>query len=216
MRSLVAAALVVAYGSLPILLGPPSFGATAHVRLESTLRFEPQDVTINVGDTVVWVYDDSSGQKHTVTRGSSPEKFDSSPNCPGTILSDDCIKSSNPTFQWRFTTAGDFTYVCKIHSGSGMIGTVHVREVTQSTPPPAQTSSAPPQQTTTSSPSSSASPSPSASASLSASPTDSGLAAGSPGSGSRGSGGTILIALAGVLALGAAGYFVWDRFIKSH
>lgn len=72
------------------------------------------NITINQGDTVVWVWSDNL--THTVTSlPSSEEKFDSKDKMGLGI-----------TFSHTFTKIGDFPYQCNIHPIT-MFGTIHVR-----------------------------------------------------------------------------------------
>ena len=69
--------------------------------------FAPAEVTINVGDTVIWTNSDSAS--HTVTSGdvNDPdtwsEFFDSGLMQPGS------------TFEYTFDTAGEYPYLCQLH-----------------------------------------------------------------------------------------------------
>jgi len=74
----------------------------------------PEEVTINVGDTVIWSNDDSAA--HTVTGGSAADGpsgiFDSSLFLAGT------------TYSFQFEKEGDYPYFCMVHPW--MQGMVHV------------------------------------------------------------------------------------------
>jgi plastocyanin len=78
------------------------------VRIEAT-AFEPRDVTVPVGRTIVWVNEDPF--PHNVSSAS------------GGFHSGDL----QPDARWTFqpATRGTFPYVCTLHPG--MKGTVHVR-----------------------------------------------------------------------------------------
>jgi plastocyanin/cytochrome c553 len=78
------------------------------IRIEGT-AFEPRDITVSVGRTVVWVNEDPF--PHNVSSAS------------GGFQSGDL----QPEAQWTFqpTTRGTFLYVCTLHPG--MKGTVRVR-----------------------------------------------------------------------------------------
>jgi plastocyanin len=78
------------------------------VRIEAT-AFEPRDVTVPVGRTIVWVNEDPF--PHNVSSAS------------GGFHSGDL----QPEARWTFqpATRGTFPYVCTLHPG--MKGTVHVR-----------------------------------------------------------------------------------------
>jgi plastocyanin len=88
--------------------GTPAAGGT-EVSMEN-IKFNPQNVTIDAGDTVTWVNDDSVG--HDVTA----DDFKSGD--PGAMQNGD-------TFEHTFDAAGTFDYVCTVHPG--MEGTVTVR-----------------------------------------------------------------------------------------
>ncbi len=81
-------------------------------------KFIPDSVNINVGDTVMWVWQ-SDG--HSVTEGGfgnpSPD-FDSG-----------VIDTPN-TFSHTFTAPGTVDYHCKPHFFMGMVGTVNVAGAT--------------------------------------------------------------------------------------
>jgi plastocyanin len=72
-------------------------------------KFDPQTITVKVGDTVEWDWTDTSAP-HTVT--AQDGSFDS------------CTQNSGFKFMVTFTKAGDVQYHCTIHSG--MTGDVKV------------------------------------------------------------------------------------------
>jgi plastocyanin len=71
--------------------------------------FAPMSLTVPVGSTVTWTFDDSA--KHTVT---AKDKSFSSPDL-----------SSGQTYKHIFTTAGTYQYICSIHQY--MTGTIVVK-----------------------------------------------------------------------------------------
>ncbi len=107
-----AAALVLAVGSVA------SVGAattvTVHVGLDGD-AFSPATVDINVGDTVMWVWD-SVG--HSVRQGDS---F----NAPNPLF-DTGVQDQPFTFSYTFTDPGTVNYYCQPHYFMGMVGTVNV------------------------------------------------------------------------------------------
>jgi plastocyanin len=121
------ALLVLAAGVLAAAL--PALGADATVNLVDA-KFQPQTVTISVGEKVTWI--NSSGGFHNVS-------FDD-----GSFRNGDPA-SSNWTAERTFTAAGSFAYHCDVHGapgGVGMSGTVVVVEAGATpapTPPPAET-----------------------------------------------------------------------------
>jgi len=78
--------------------------------------FDPESLSVLVGDTVTWVND--GAVEHTTTSGEvgSPDgKWDSGSMAPGA------------TYKHVFTTAGDFHYFCALHGASyGMKGVISV------------------------------------------------------------------------------------------
>jgi glucose/arabinose dehydrogenase/plastocyanin len=85
--------------------------------------FSPKDVTVNVGDTVVWTQFDAVN--HTVTSGTA---------CSSDGTFNSGFLSSGQTFSYTFATAGSFPYFCIPHCLSGMVGSVTVQS-TANTPP---------------------------------------------------------------------------------
>ncbi len=91
---------------------PSGAGTGETTQLKNTViiedyRFEPAEITINVGETVTWINKGSS--QHTVTGAS----FDS-----GSL-------STGAEYQWQFTEAGIFDYSCTFHTS--MTGKVIVK-----------------------------------------------------------------------------------------
>ncbi len=80
-------------------------GASAQI---ANFAFAPADITVTVGETVMWTNTDSAS--HTVTADDG--SFDSGQIASGT------------TFEQAFTRPGTYTYRCTIHSS--MTGTVTV------------------------------------------------------------------------------------------
>jgi len=79
------------------------------------LRFEPAQITVAPGTTVVWT--NTGGTPHTVT--ADDNSFDS-----GTL-------SDGDTFSWTFDEPGEYPYYCRFHGGpggSGMSGVVIVTD----------------------------------------------------------------------------------------
>lgn len=85
--------------------------------------FDPENLTINVGDTVTWI---NGGGFHNVngtlnTYPDNPEGFGN-----GGAASGDW------TYQRVFTQAGTYDYQCDPHAGLGMVGTITVEPTTSS------------------------------------------------------------------------------------
>ncbi len=217
-----AGAVLAAALALPVVLLPAtSVAAEKTVRIVSGNQFDPASKFVEVGDTVRWTYNDTPGIDHTVTnKEGSSETFESSPDCPGSVLGgDDCLDQNGESFRYKFSNVGDFAYYCRIH-GDSMSGTIHVRPKSSTGSSPSQTAtrttSPPSTSSTSASPSTPVSPSgslsPSGSPSGSPSPTQSESL--SPGDDNpSGSGGKVAIALGALAALGASGFLIYRRFI---
>ena len=89
---------------------PSDAPAEATAPVISDFAFDPDPISITVGDAVTWTNED--GFAHTVT--ADDDSFDS-----GNL-------DSGATFEQTFDEAGDFTYHCNIHSQ--MTGTVSVSD----------------------------------------------------------------------------------------
>src|SRR6476646_6309629 len=89
----------------------------------ASVRFDPPDITIDVGDTVTWV--SSSAQSHNVH--ANDDSFRCAAGCDGQG------GSGNPRIgPWSATVAfphaGVYGYRCDPHANYGMVGVVRVVE----------------------------------------------------------------------------------------
>ncbi|MHB8670025.1 MAG: cell wall-binding repeat-containing protein [Acidimicrobiales bacterium] len=110
MRRALLAPLVVA-----ILLG--SSGAAGAATTAVSIvddQFQPNQISVAVGDTVTWT--DNGSNSHSVTSDSG--SFDSNPNCGGGGA---CL-SKGQTFSFTFTQPGTYAYHCRIHGAAGGVG----------------------------------------------------------------------------------------------
>jgi plastocyanin len=90
-----------------------------HVGPQGSLSFSPQNITINVGDTVEWIWDSSTHSATSGTPGNPDGLFDSG------------VLNAGATFSFTFSTAGTFSYFCTPHGlCCGMVGTVTVNNAT--------------------------------------------------------------------------------------
>jgi len=110
-RSLIVGLVVVLFGF------PAEIHAATHTVNQVGTSFQPNDITIEAGDTVEWVH--SSGI-HTVTNGTGPTDPDVG------LLFDEALDSANPLVTYTFDDPGDFPYFCRPHFVVGMTGVVHV------------------------------------------------------------------------------------------
>ena len=101
---------VSAIGLTPSLAGTAAHPkATTHQVVIAAVRFDPQDLTVKVGDTVVWINHDPF--PHTAT--ASSKQFDSHEIAAGR--------------SWKYIArkAGVFAYACTLHPT--MLGTLRVQ-----------------------------------------------------------------------------------------
>ncbi|MED6305964.1 MAG: cupredoxin family copper-binding protein, partial [Candidatus Thermoplasmatota archaeon] len=96
-------ALVIILILSVILNFMPLVSAENHdIAITGDMKFNPEDLTINVGDTVTWTNNDGMG--HTATSTNGPASFDS-----GNI-------AAGATWSFTFTEAGTYNYKCDYHS----------------------------------------------------------------------------------------------------
>lgn len=120
-RWIAACLLTLLCMAAPLAEAAPRHAETKTVTIQS-FKFNPQDLTINVGDTVSWTNKDTAA--HTAT--ASDKSFDS-----GKLDTDQ-------SFSFTFSKAGSFSYVCAFHDR--MTATIVVQEagVAPAQPAPAQ------------------------------------------------------------------------------
>lgn len=83
-------------------------GATDEIRVAVTdMDYDPAEVVVDAGDTVIWEFDDGSIAHDVVGEGFESEIVDSG------------------TFTHRFEDPGTYDYICTLHPN--MTGTIEVR-----------------------------------------------------------------------------------------
>jgi plastocyanin len=85
--------------------------------------FAPAEVTIHVGQSVHWVW---SNGKHNVVSGTGGNADGKFCNGGNQGCDDAPLKKAPYTYDFTFTTAGDYPYFCSPHYAMGMKGVVHV------------------------------------------------------------------------------------------
>ena len=91
-------------------LGANAYAATVNVAIGDNF-FLPDQVTINVGDTITWT--NNGFAPHTATSGTS---------CPTSDGKwDSGVLSHGQSFSFTFTQAGTFPYFCTIHCFAGTV-----------------------------------------------------------------------------------------------
>ena len=91
-----------------------SMQAITHLVSVEDFEFDPAFITVNLGDTVFWMWDEGN---HTTTSTSIPA---------GAASWDSPINSSNLFYIYVPTVAGTYNYICQPHSVMGMQGVITV------------------------------------------------------------------------------------------
>jgi plastocyanin len=131
----------------PVLLAAqPAWAATYSIEMDvktnqpGKFEFDPDVKEINVNDRIIWT--NKTQQRHTVTSDPGPGSFDS-----GEI-------AAGGKFEWRFKTAGTYTYRCQVHPD--MVARIEVHDPNAPPPPttgpPPTTATTAPTTTTTTAP----------------------------------------------------------------
>ena len=113
---------------LALTIGSPAYAASVSA---GDNFYDPETVTVAVGETVTWT--NVGQQPHTVTANDG--SFDSSPSCPEDVTT--CMQSGD-TYSQSFSEPGTIAYFCKVH-GQSMSGTVVVQGGTDESPDPTDT-----------------------------------------------------------------------------
>ena len=136
--ALVIVTLLLLFALVPVVSAAPRTAETKTVDMMN-FKFNPQTITVNVGDSITWKNGDNV--EHTATADD------------GSFNTDDVGAGQAKTI--TFSKAGTFAYYCKYHGGpggKGMSGTITVQEAAaapaQSTPAPTQSAAAPAQPAT--------------------------------------------------------------------
>jgi plastocyanin len=88
-------------------------------------RFDPTEVTVPVGATVLWRQ--TSTVEHTVTADPARAATTGNvllPSGAQPFASESLAQGQ--TFAQELTVAGEYRYVCRIHEAAGMAGTITV------------------------------------------------------------------------------------------
>jgi plastocyanin len=113
--------------SLSIVLCFFNYSAqTTHTVNAGSYYYTPTNLTVQVGDSVIWINDgglhDVNGNTNSITNQSfnNPVTFDSpSTNSAGAVI-----------FAYKFTIPGTYNYDCSVgsHAANGMVGSVIVTD----------------------------------------------------------------------------------------
>ena len=92
----------------------PAFATDVTMGANMNLVFEPNEITINAGDTVHFV--NEALPPHNVIVENHPE-----------LTHDGLAFASGDSFDITFPDPGDFNFWCDPHRGAGMTGVIHVQ-----------------------------------------------------------------------------------------
>ena len=141
---------LVAFAALsPLLLPAPSARADFREVNIADNEFQPPEIIIQRGDTVVWIH--RGARPHGVRANDG--SFESSPGC--SFQNGGACMRSGDRYTRTFDQAGTFAYFCPVHgsAGVGMAGQVTVASgggggTTTTAPPPPPTTTTRPATTT--------------------------------------------------------------------
>lgn len=96
----------------------PAAGATYVVQMTSADRFNPESLSVGVGDTVIWT--NTTISTHTSTSGAAPPTADGHWNSSNVV--------AGKTFSFTFTNVPPqaYAYFCQFHFPFGMVGTLTI------------------------------------------------------------------------------------------
>ena len=98
---------------LSFTLASSAYAAEIQMGSNGNLVFEPNDITINAGDTVTFT--NGALPPHNMMVDGHPE-----------LSHSDLAFATGDSFDVTFPDAGDFEFQCDPHAGAGMKGVIHV------------------------------------------------------------------------------------------
>lgn len=105
----ISAAAAINMGKLEVSIVP---GAAAL----GDKAYSPNPINIRVGETIVWINDDTSDTPfHTVTSGSGPDDDNKGQEFDSGLSGTTSLVNTGTTFTHTFDSAGEFSYFCQLH-----------------------------------------------------------------------------------------------------
>ena len=97
---------------------------------DGRLVFEPEQIDISVGGTVIWEFKSPGHNVSAVPEDNKKVSIPSKAKPFASYESGDlyAVVPEGKTYQYTFETSGEYTYVCIPHAASGMVGTVIVTQ----------------------------------------------------------------------------------------
>ena len=99
---------------LSMTLAAQAYAADIQMGANGNLVFEPNEVTINVGETVTFTNGDLP--PHNMVFNEYPE-----------LSHPDLAFVAGESFNVTFDKAGEYEFQCEPHAGAGMKGVIHVK-----------------------------------------------------------------------------------------
>ena len=93
-----------------LLMSMLLMGQQTHVITQSGMAFDPASITVDVGDTIQWVW---TGGTHTTTATTVPD---------GAVEWNSPLTSSESEFKYKVLVSGTYDYHCIPHQSMGMTG----------------------------------------------------------------------------------------------
>lgn len=107
--------------------GTSGGGANQVVEMNDQLKFDPETITIKVGDSVTWTT--VGTVPHTSTGDPSKAANAANVSLPdGAEPWDSGMMNQGEEFTYTFQVPGEYKYICIPHELAGMLGTVVVEE----------------------------------------------------------------------------------------
>ena len=97
-----------------IVFASSAYAAEIQMGYEGNLVFEPNEVTVNAGDTVTFV--NNALPPHNIMVDNRPD-----------LSRESLMFSPGETQEITFADVGDFEFFCAPHAGAGMKGVIHVQ-----------------------------------------------------------------------------------------
>lgn len=103
-------------------------GGESHVvEMNDQLKFDPETITVKVGDSVTWTT--TGAVPHTSTCDPTKASNEANISLPdGAEPWDSGNVNQGEEFSYTFEVAGEYKYICVPHELAGMVGTVVVEE----------------------------------------------------------------------------------------
>lgn len=129
---LLTTSLAISHPALAAVTWRATAGAQTGDKGIQALAFLPNEITVDVGDSITWTF--ATDEIHTLTflaPGQQPPPFQIAPVTPdnfvyhGTEFVNSGTKVTGQSYTVSFATPGDFQFVCLVHAR--MTGTVHVQ-----------------------------------------------------------------------------------------